>query len=161
MDGVLADYQSKFLPLNKEKIDESDIRNGFFMTLPVLEGAKRLIGYCHSLEYYFKVPTEVEILTSIGTTLPDLVQKQKKAWLEKNFKDVFHNIGISSITMNCVHHSKEKAYYANSNTILIDDREKSIIPFRKAGGVGILYSGFTDDFEHFLDLEVEKLYENN
>lgn len=147
MDGVLADYRSKFLPLNKEKIDESDIRNGFFMTLPVLDGARELVQYCHSLGFGI----DIEVLTSIGTKLPSIVLKQKKFWLDRHFhKNLSDN-------MNYVHHSKEKAYYANSNTILIDDREKSIIPFREAGGVGILYSGFTEDFKKLLDTKFEKL----
>ena len=38
-----------------------------------------------------------------------------------------------------VQNSAHKAIYANPNAILIDDRTHSIDPWRKAGGIGILF----------------------
>jgi hypothetical protein len=37
-----------------------------------------------------------------------------------------------------------KAAYAKPNHILIDDREKSIQPWREAGGIGILHTSAAD-----------------
>lgn len=137
MDGVLVDYLANFIPLGKDKIDEEDIRNGFFRDLPVLDGAFELMEYCQ----YFS-PNKVEILTSLGCKLPKEVSDQKQAWLESHFQiKRFEN------RFNSVYHSKEKAYYAAPNILLIDDREKSINPFIKSGGMGILYSGFTYKFK--------------
>lgn len=71
----------------------------------------------------------VEILTACGyedTSAPD-----KRDWIANHFP---------GIRVNFVRSSKDKALYAESSAILIDDREKSIGPWVKAGGVGILHT---------------------
>jgi hypothetical protein len=76
-------------------------------------------------------PYNPAILTATGK-LYDYGRKEKVAWVEK------HLSGYSDIIT--VTTSREKAKYAKDNHILIDDRHKSIDPWREAGGIGILHT---------------------
>lgn len=134
MDGVLADWVAGFeatFPvtydyfnaLPKERYDayKDLIKNTpkFFFNLPPLNYAvsvlKELVAAGH----------DVEILTSAGKENTKKVVAQKKAWLK------MHGIHVP---FNHTTSSAEKANYATKETVLIDDREKSTIPFKRAGG---------------------------
>ena len=81
---------------------------------------------------------DVEILSSCGKVNTHHVITQKTKWIRKIFSGY-------NIPLNFVSTSEEKAEYANADSVLIDDREKSTIPFENAGGNVILYEdGVTD-----------------
>jgi hypothetical protein len=140
MDGVLADWVAGFnatFPISYEKFDalprdkydayKDLIENtpNFFANLPAFNKTvadlKKLIsdGY------------DVEIMTSAGKNNTAKIVKQKKVWLKKH--------GINA-PFNYTTTSKEKANFANADTVLIDDREKSTKPFKAAGGNIILHT---------------------
>ena len=138
MDGVLADFDSKALEITGGQYGSPEFSNSkfwkrvyqynsdvepFFQNLPKMSGADDLINFLTS---NFK---NVSILTATGTTPKDAAQ-QKRAWIEKYYP------GIKVIT---VISSREKAIYANPRSVLIDDREKAIDPWKKAGGIGVLF----------------------
>lgn len=60
---------------------------------------------------------------------------EKNAWVR-------HHLG--NVPTHLVRKSEDKAKFAAPNHILIDDRSKSIEPFVKAGGVGILHTSAAD-----------------
>lgn len=70
------------------------------------------------------------ILTATGM-LYDYGTKEKTQWVHKNLNGYSEIITVPT--------SREKAKYAKPNHILIDDRHKSIDPWREAGGIGILH----------------------
>lgn len=137
MDGVLADWVGGFEALypnipyeslnnhpDYDKIrEEIDFSDDFYFNLkplPTVDVLKelRLFNY------------NVAILTSCGEENYDAVRKQKLEWVLRHIGD------IDVIT---VKKSAEKALYANPSAILIDDRDKALIPFKAAGGLAIKY----------------------
>ena len=76
-------------------------------------------------------PYNPEILTACGNASFGAGQ-QKIEWVAKHFG--------SHIKVNLVEKSKDKATFATPTSILIDDKMKSIEPFRAAGGIGILHT---------------------
>lgn len=134
MDGVLADWVAgfeatfpipyeKFNALPKERYDayKKLILNtpNFFYNLPPMEKTIAV------LKHLVKSGYDVEILTSAGKEKTEKKVAEKKAWLKK--------YGIH-VPFNYTKSSEEKSKYANKNTVLIDDREKSLIPFKNKGG---------------------------
>lgn len=77
-------------------------------------------------------------LTSTGTWKPDKADKEKREWLHKHFP------GVDVITVRT---SKLKAECADEKSILIDDRIKSVWPWREAGGIGILHKNAKETIE--------------
>lgn len=140
MDGVLCDFEKRYTQLYDEypqakrerKLFSENwhdfVKTGQFEKLDYFPGAKDLMRYVDSL----KIP--VEILSSSGGELyHKVVERQKKNWLSR------HGITYKA---NIVTGRKEKAAYAKSNIILIDDTEQVIQFFNEAGGIGILHKSF-------------------
>jgi len=86
-----------------------------------MPGAKELMKYAID---NFKT---VKILSSIGTYNTTQIKKEKHAWVKKYF-------GRYDLDVILVPKSSDKAKYASPNSILLDDRDKSINPFKSAGG---------------------------
>ena len=87
------------------------------------------MDWVYDVLFLIKKGVDVEILTSVGRRNVRSVIAQKKRFLINN--------ALPNVPFNYTFSSKEKAYFANENTILIDDREKSLIPFAEAGGIAI------------------------
>lgn len=130
MDGVLSDYEAGYNLLypnadinNKPELDknkETFAKNKFFETLPVIQPGFKLLLDCYNLGF------DVEILTAVGDNDLEENTRQKFIWIQQNVP--------FNIKFNAVKKAKDKAIYANENTLLIDDRIKSITPFEQAGG---------------------------
>ena len=140
MDGVLADFVERIESVTGESIDflmkdqttfkklkSKLVADNFFASLKPMEGIKLLKELVRDGE-------RVEILSSVGQFESEKVAKQKKAWLKQH-------LGFSP-KFNYTTSSKDKAKYAKSNTILIDDRTKSTVPFKAAGGIVILHKSY-------------------
>lgn len=136
LDGVLVDFELKAHEITLNHFKELTTGNmwsaiahynnnvePFFENLPKTKGADELVEFATS---NFKI---VKILSATGTTPKDAA-RQKRTWGYKNYP----NVPVITVTS-----SSEKAIYANPRSILVDDRNKSIGPWRKAGGVGILF----------------------
>ncbi len=138
MDGVLSDFDKGIYDITGKYISEISkkkmwkvIKNKtnnqkFFEGLDVMLGADELVSFIIANFDNFGV------LTATGHT-PNDSGEQKIKWIKKHFSMLSHNI----LT---VENGNQKAAYANSHTILIDDRDVCTIPFIKAGGVGILHT---------------------
>jgi len=138
MDGVLADFDAgsrKALGKNKDTMPTRDFWKGithydkdvepFFENLPAMKDAFKLM---HFITSNFK---EYFVLTASGFT-PKNVEEQKRNWAK--------NVFSPHLKVVTVKKSADKAQYANPNTILVDDRRKSIDPWIAAGGIGILHN---------------------
>jgi len=149
MDGVLADFDLgvEYLlgaPRSSFSKDELDNKinsllmrgHAVYNTFPQMKDAKELWEYCSKYDPF--------ILTATGHEYPEVAGDQKREWIEENFP--------YKLTVITVPHSHLKANYATPNRILIDDREKSIIPWREAGGVGILHKNAKDTIAQLKEL---------
>jgi 5'(3')-deoxyribonucleotidase len=139
MDGVVSDMDAMMNDITNGESRKPDFPKGkywaavtrynnevapFFASLPKMPEADKLVQF---ITDNFE---QVAFLTATGTTPKDGAD-QKRGWLAKNYP------GMKVIT---VVNSAEKAIYANPRAILVDDRDKSIGPWRKAGGIGILFT---------------------
>lgn len=143
MDGVLCDFEGrveslsgkKFEELNEEQVKKITKLPEFFEGMEPNYLAEELVTSC------FKVAKSVKILTSVGKHNPGRVVREKIQWLELHFPE------LSTDSFYYVHSSKDKAYYAEEDVLLIDDREKSCLPFKKAGGRVLQYEPNLDNIE--------------
>lgn len=149
MDGVIANWVAgykkvtggenpddlnKRFPTEKERHEyKKTVVTDFHLyeNLPLLSDAKQLIKYItDNFDDY-------QILTACGEYATQDVIKQKKKWLSKHFPQ------LKSDALFVIH-SHQKALYANDDSILIDDRTKSINPFNSKGGHGVLHTSTSD-----------------
>lgn len=115
-------------------------------------------------KYYEKYPTKLifqnfELMPN-AMDLFNYVNKYNPTFLTstgKNFKDIdkitiekinWANIHFPNTEIIVVNSSKQKSKYADENSILIDDREKCIIPWVDAGGIGILHKNVFTTIEN-------------
>ena len=135
LDGVLADFTKGVFEkcgvsiTGPDSLFDKDIKArvfsdpSFFLELDVMSGAHDMIELARTFGI-------VKILSATGYSSESLVAAQKRAWVSKHFG--------SDLEVHLVQKSHHKAKYAWPDVVLIDDRlEKSIMPFRDKGGIGI------------------------
>lgn len=71
---------------------------------------------------------------------------EKLDWISRYLGEEYVDTAILTST------SAEKARYADSKSILIDDRDKSINPWIEAGGIGILHKSANDTIKRLQEL---------
>jgi 5'(3')-deoxyribonucleotidase len=140
-DGVVAHFEKKVAEINKmefhkiprgrlwSSIDAYDKNvEPFFESLDLMPDAMELMDFItgNFINYF--------ILTACGYT-PKNAAQQKRNWYKRRFGDII---------VKPVQSSEDKAKFANANTILIDDRSKSIDPWVRAGGIGVLHTSAAD-----------------
>lgn len=134
MDGVVANFDKAYRVYDPMKEDRKKFRSAvmdgkIFEDLEPMPNANVLLSHVANLR-----DVKIEMLTSMGTY--DVAQgaeakRQKLIWLQK------HNIKYKA---NFVRSKQEKANYATSESILIDDSVGCVNPFTQAGGHGILHN---------------------
>ena len=145
MDGVLADFEAGFLKVSGQDLsllpddvfadkatkDKVFAHPTFFIDLPLLPGAKEMVAYAMGYD------ADVKVLTATGYSSEESVKAQKMEWIKLHFPDITE--------VHTVPKSDMKARFAWPIDILIDDRlEKSIMPFRAKGGIGIHHTSPAD-----------------
>lgn len=147
MDGVIADFESRFVSLYGEEAFYNDrSRKNFstnwtdfvtseqFKTLDWFPGGKELINYLNLLKEKYGIETEI-LSSSGGPKYHKLVKEQKIAWLESRGIDYKPNI---------VPGKSLKAQYATEDSVLIDDTPVVLEKFGDAGGKVILHTNFEE-----------------
>lgn len=140
MDGVLADFEGTiskiagvpFNTLSRREVRELSSSDGFFRNLLPTRDFGHLIQHIHE-----HIDCDVCILSATGSSDSLRIFEEKNKWLD----EWYNQYPLSGRYF--VHHSEEKRYYASSRSLLIDDRLKSVEPFIRKGGHGILH---TDSF---------------
>tara|TARA_R100001129_G_scaffold31681_1_gene21078 strand:- start:492 stop:1019 length:528 start_codon:yes stop_codon:yes gene_type:complete len=149
MDGVLADFVRgvegpKYLngPLVSEQTyDDRKIElsnKGLFRDLPTMPGMSDL------LKYIKKSGIDWEILTASGSLNRTKVANDKIYWIRKHVDP--------EVIVTATIKGEDKAAFARSNHILIDDRKSNIRAWEEAGGIGILYRGVNGAIEQLNDV---------
>ena len=140
MDGVLADFEFHAKQMFGNEVWQNNrqfwkelrlyqsLGYRFWEELPVMKGAKELISAIEKLDGV----DDICVLSATGN--PEYQAEQQKInWLNQHFPDLTNRYFVRK--------SVEKAHFADENSFLIDDREKSVIPFVEAGGHAHLYDG--------------------
>lgn len=134
MDGVIADFNTKFAEIKSNLPDHLRFRDAvmdhkIFTLLKPMPDAKELMDYVATLRNM-----NIQFLTSVGTFDEQRgyeAKIQKRAWLDG------YNLFYPVIFVRC---KPEKANFASFDSILIDDSPGCIDPFVKKGGHGILHT---------------------
>jgi 5'(3')-deoxyribonucleotidase len=135
LDGVLADFDYAVLKnfgiIRSQSTDEQvwasinsydDAGGEWFYDLPVIPDAAVLLNQLK--------PYKPHILTATGRDY-EKAAEQKRRWCVER-------IGIPLERIHTVRKSEDKAEFATPTSILIDDNlERSVQPFRAAGGISI------------------------
>lgn len=140
MDGVLCNFDKAYRQFDPKKQDRKRFRSAvldyrIFEDLEFMPGAQEL------LNYVCKLDVNIEILTSMGTfdsTQGTAAKYQKMTWLDKQ------NIPYKPNFVRC---KEEKANYAHSCAILVDDSIGCIRPFNAKDGHGILHTQSSDTIQ--------------
>ena len=138
MDGVLANFNKAFQEIKSHHPDHIKFRDAvmiyhIFEDLEFMPDTQELLNHVSKLK-----DVRIEILTSMGTFDTERgfhAKAQKMHWLNK------HNIPYKP---NFVRTKTEKAQYAGSTSILIDDSVGCISPYIAAGGHGILHTNSSE-----------------
>ncbi len=152
LDGVMADLDKHVLDLTGKtfpQLRKNDQDDGFqnfvnaerakghsvFGELDPMPDAQQLWDYI--------VKYNPSILTATGEPVAEATA-EKIRWVMDNLSgfDKIHTVKKSIL----------KAEYAQPNHILIDDREKSINPWTKAGGIGVLHTSAADTISQLQEL---------
>jgi len=152
LDGVVADLDKHVLELTGKtfpQLRKDDNDDGFqnfvdsqraegntiFDDLPLMPDAQELWNYI--------VKYKPSILTATGVPEAEAAA-EKIRWVMENLSgyDKIYTVKKSIL----------KAEYAQPNHILIDDRVKSINPWREAGGIGIEHKSAADTISQLKSL---------
>lgn len=137
--GYQKDPQMKALKklfyLAEEHLYDLVKQEGFFANLEVMPSAKRMFAKANAM-----VSTIPIILTApMDSTF---CEPEKRQWVAEHFGVPDSNIIVD----------KEKFKWAAPNHILIDDRMKSIGPWRAADGIGILHTSPEDTLKQLEEI---------
>ena len=155
MDGVIADFDQRFLDLSgmtpdkyKDKYgmnqfwdfidEENKIR--FWAGIPVMSGAKKLIDYVSQYDYEILTAPSIKKQSRLG----------KMIWLRKIHPDLFPNTPKVNFKP-----AKEKHQVKTTLTktdILIDDKASTVDTWNSSGGTGILYTSADNAIQQLKNL---------
>lgn len=157
IDGVLSNFagsMSKYIgePYSEEKYESDpeyakrmwDALNQYekeggeyWFDLKPMKDAQELWDYIKKYK--------PEILSSVGRKANEKSgTDQKERWIKKHIS--------KTAKVNIVCGASNKAKHAKEGDILIDDKEKSVIPWREAGGIGILHTSAKDTIRQLKNL---------
>ena len=138
MDGVLADFESGLSEVLGHKVRLSDVKDVYndrkrevtskhlFRRLKPLPDAWKLVDWALNSGIH------TEILTAAGTVNRELVVRDKIEWIREHINPYW--------TIIPTFKGSQKAAFAHSKAVLIDDRPKNIECWVEAGGIGILHT---------------------
>lgn len=146
MDGVLADFDNAFVSTfgvdhrtgmgKKEMWKHVHSHPNFFLSLPLIKGAKALVQYAGDLWEACRLD-QVHVLTACPSSAYDRVALQKIAWVRKHF-DLWHTHQAGQV-MPVMGSENKPLFMHQPGDILIDDWGKNIAAWEAHGGKGIKF----------------------
>ena len=153
LDGVLADFDRGVRELcGMEPVDQSNKNKGdddrLFEAIRAVEHFYNKLEFCDGTREMFqlldkKYPGACEILSGIPKPRRgiDTAADDKIEWVRRNLGE--------HIKVNIVYREEKKNYVTGRDCILIDDYEKNIKEWEKAGGTGILFISAKEILKRF------------
>ena len=146
MDGVVADFDQRFLDLSGmmpreyeakygrdafwEFIDEGENKLKFWVGIPQMSDAQSLMDYVSQYDYEMLTSPSIKQQSLMGKGL--WIKNQTKNGLFKSKPKVNYRF------------AKKKIEFAAPNHILIDDKASTIDSWNSKGGIGILHTSAAD-----------------
>ena len=136
MDGVLVDFDAGFkekfgcLPndVSRRKLWKCVLTvDNYWLNLPKMPDADMLFDYVNKLGF--------TVLTGIPPEDFARAELEKRLWMKRYYNK-------EEDVICCL--SKDKHKYVTKFDILIDDLEKNVRMWNKAGGIGILHTSAAD-----------------
>lgn len=151
LDGVIADFDSKVSEINEGVASKdlgssklwASVSNYNSKVEPFFESLAKIPDADDLWKFLITNFENVAILSACGYTPRDGAD-QKRRWVKKHLGE--------SVVSHIVTKSPDKATFASPNSILIDDRMKSITPWVDAGGIGILHTSAADTISQLKEL---------
>lgn len=157
LDGVLADFDRGVKELcGMESANQSDMTpadndrlfaaiksvDNFYNRLELIPGASRMF---HAIDAMY--PEDCEILTGIPKPRRGIegAAEDKTEWVHKN-------IG-KNIKVNIAYREEKKNYARGPLDVLVDDYERNIEEWEKAGGTGILFTSAEETLKRIREIE--------
>ena len=151
MDGVLADFDRgvrelcglESVPQDRERPGKDDamwaaIRETghFYDRLELMPGAKEMFDLI-----YWKYGDQCEILTGVPRPERGIITagEDKIAWTKRNLSE--------EVKINIVLRKEKLQFCKGPDSVLIDDRAKTIRDWKEAGGIGILHTSPKDTLD--------------
>lgn len=140
IDGVFADFEKgveKYFPGAFDGRDHIPSEELWPMVETKVKPAAMIFGELDILPDAFTLWNHVKkynpkFLSATGRADLRIGREQKTTWVHKTFN--------TNVDVIVVERSRHKALYATPTSILIDDSDSSIIPWRQAGGIGIKHT---------------------
>jgi|TARA_R100000027_G_C2244784_1_gene92978 5'(3')-deoxyribonucleotidase len=151
MDGVLSDFESKITEMLGSKVWNDDAGHKvyddhkreltskhMFRRMDPLPDAWKLTDWCLNSGIH------TEILTAAGTVNREIVVRDKIEWIREHINPYW--------TVIPTFKGSQKAAFAHKKAVLIDDRDKNIELWIKAGGIGILHTTADNTIKQLNDI---------
>tara|TARA_Y100000592_G_scaffold9130_1_gene12750 strand:+ start:39 stop:614 length:576 start_codon:yes stop_codon:yes gene_type:complete len=162
MDGVIADFDQRFIDLTKSKenpsgmtpneykdkygmnqfwdfIDEEN-KVKFWAGIPKMDGAEKLINYVSKYDYEILTAPSIKKQSRIG----------KMVWLRKIHPNLFPDTPKVNFKPAKEKHTVKPTL--TKTDILIDDKQSTIDNWNAAGGTGILFTSAGNTIKQLKDL---------
>jgi len=151
MDGVVADFLGgvseligyPLTPDDKGHV-EYDERKEELTNKRLFRNLKPLPDMYDLIAYIRHTGLPWEILTAAGKVNRELVVFDKNAWVRRYIDP--------SVVVTCTMKGSQKAAFAETGSVLIDDRKRNIECWEKAGGIGILHTNAKDTIAKLKEL---------
>lgn len=155
MDGVLADFDNAFVNtfgvdhrtgmVKKEMWRHVHSQPDFFLNLPLMSGANRLVEAALEIQHCFD-KVEVQVLTAAPKSAYAHVAAQKIAWMHRHF-------GNHALRVIPTYGSESKPLFCQSpSDILVDDWGKNIDAWRAVGGKAIKHENAEQTIKELYEL---------
>ena len=143
MDGVIADFDQRFIDLSGMTPDEYKNTYGmskfwdfideenkvrFWAGIPLMPGAEKLVNYVSQYDYEILTAPSIKKQSRLG----------KMVWLRKIHPNLFPNTPKVNFQSAKTKHQVKSSL--TKYDILIDDKASTIDNWNSAGGTGILYT---------------------
>ena len=151
MDGVLTDFEGKISEMLGKKVWNDDAGHDvydkhkreltarhMFRQMNPLPDAWKLTDWCLNSGIH------TEILTAAGTVNRELVVRDKIEWIREHINPYW--------TIIPTFKGSQKAACSHIKAVLIDDRDKNIDCWVKAGGIGILHTTADNTIKQLNDI---------
>ena len=139
MDGVLADFESQIALMLGKKVWNDDAGHNTYDLHKRELTAKHMFRQMNPLpdawmltDWCLNSGIHTEIQTAAGTVNRELVVRDKIEWIREHINPYW--------TIIPTFKGSQKAAFAHKKAVLIDDRDRNIDCWVKAGGIGILHT---------------------
>ena len=163
MDGVLADLELQLAAFTNDPLITAESKrsemfkqhlprytqHGGFLYQPQKPFADQLVNALLTFAHEGKVA--LAICTSVGDFYKPTseIANQKKKWLENHFPE------LDSIPVIFTTSGAGKSFFANSDTMLVDDHVKNVEQFANAGGRMFFWNDPSEDLVEELTNEIQ------